>query len=74
MTFSISLYDTASRSVRPFTPLTDKQVKIYSCGPTVYGVQHLGNMRYVFYVDLLKTVLKTLGGYTVTHVMNITDV
>lgn len=74
MPFSISLYDTASRSVRPFTPLTDKQVKIYSCGPTVYGVQHLGNMRYVFYVDLLKTVLKELGWYTVTHVMNITDV
>lgn len=74
MHYPISLYDTLQRSVRPFTPLTDNEVKIYSCGPTVYGIQHLGNMRYVFEVDLLKTVLKHIGWYDVTHVMNITDV
>jgi len=69
----INLYDSLSRSTRAFVPLGDRPVGIYSCGPTVYARQHLGNMRPYVFADLLK---RTLGsaGYAVKHVINITDV
>ena len=70
---SIKLYDSLSRSVRVFAPLGDRPVGIYSCGPTVYARQHLGNMRPYVFADLLR---RTLGsaGHAVKHVINITDV
>ena len=49
-------------------------VGIYSCGPTVYSTQHIGNLRAAFVVDLLKNTLKYVCGYNTKHVMNITDV
>jgi cysteinyl-tRNA synthetase len=69
----LKLYDSLSRSVRVFEPLGNGPVGIYSCGPTVYARQHLGNMRPYVFVDLLR---RTLGsaGYAVKHVINITDV
>lgn len=67
------LYDNYERRLREFVPLTPGKVGLYSCGPTVYDYQHIGNMRTYLFVDGLKRVLK-LNGYTVKHVMNITDV
>jgi len=69
----LKLYDSLSRSVRPFAKLGDRPVGIYSCGPTVYARQHLGNMRPYVFADLLRRTL-TSAGYAVKHVINITDV
>lgn len=69
----MKLYNTASRSVEEFVPIENGKVKMYCCGPTVYGYQHIGNFRSFFFEDILKRVLQ-YNGYDVTHVMNITDV
>ena len=71
--FPIRLYDTRRRAVVPFEPLVPGRVGIYTCGPTVYGPQHLGNMRSQLLPDLLRRVL-AVAGYQVTFVTNITDV
>jgi len=69
----LRLHDTRTRQVQPFRPLHPPTVGIYTCGPTVYGPQHLGNMRSQLFPDLLRRVL-TAAGYEVTYVTNITDV
>ena len=70
----ISLYNTLSRQIEVFQPFNPEQVGIYSCGPTVYGAPHIGNMRKYFLDDLIKNVIKHIWWYNVTHVVNITDV
>jgi len=70
---AIQLHDTRRRAVLPFEPLEDGKVGMYTCGPTVYGPQHLGNMRSQLTPDLLRRVL-AVAGYEVTYVTNITDV
>jgi cysteinyl-tRNA synthetase len=67
------IYNTLSRKVEEFVPLQPGVVTYYSCGPTVYLPQHLGNMRAYLFTDTLKRTLR-LNGYDVRHVMNITDV
>ncbi len=62
-----------SRKVETFVPLDENRVRMYSCGPTVYDYQHIGNMRTYVMNDTLKRVL-LYNGYKVLHVMNITDV
>ncbi len=74
MSQEIILYDTMRRAKVPFVPIDPALVKIYSCGPTVYSEPHLGNLRYFTLADLLRSTLEYIGGYKVTHVMNITDV
>jgi cysteinyl-tRNA synthetase len=70
----LRLYDTYSRSLREFAPLdAGGAVGIYTCGPTVYDYQHIGNYRTFLFEDTLKRVLR-FNGYRVRHVMNITDV
>jgi cysteinyl-tRNA synthetase len=69
----IQFYDTRTRSVRPFEPIEEGRVGIYTCGPTVYGEQHVGNLRSRLFSDLLKRFLLS-EGLEVTHVINITDV
>ena len=70
----LRLYDNFSRSVREFAPLApERPVGVYTCGPTVYDFQHIGNYRTFMFEDTLKRVLR-LNGYRVLHVMNITDV
>jgi cysteinyl-tRNA synthetase len=69
----LQLYDTYTRSIRPFEPLHPPEVGMYSCGPTVYDYPHIGNMRSYLFADTLRRVLKW-NGYPVKHVMNITDV
>ena len=56
----------------PFEPIHEGRAGIYTCGPTVYGPQHLGNMRSQLLPDLLRRTL-TAAGYEVTFVTNITD-
>ncbi len=71
----ISLYNTITRSVEPVTPVDGSQtIRMYSCGPTVYNVAHLGNMRAFVAVDVLQRVLRTVGGFDVRWVMNVTDI
>src|SRR5687768_16775937 len=69
----LRFYDTRTRQVQRFEPLDPPKVGIYTCGPTVYALQHLGNMRSQLFPDLLRRVLLA-AGYDVTHVVNITDV
>lgn len=69
----IRLYNTMSRKLEEFTPITPGHVGFYSCGPTVYWDQHLGNMRTFVNNDIIKRMFLA-NGYTVTHVMNFTDV
>jgi cysteinyl-tRNA synthetase len=68
------LYDNYTRSLREFAPLApDAPVGLYTCGPTVYDYQHIGNYRTFLFEDLLKRVLQW-NGHRVRHVMNVTDV
>ena len=69
----LRFYDTRTRQVQRFEPLAPPAVGIYTCGPTVYAPQHLGNMRPQLYPDVLRRLL-TAAGYDVTYVTNITDV
>ena len=69
----IYLYNTLTKKKEQFIPLDPKEVKIYSCGPTVYKDATIGNMRTNIFQDILRRVLK-YNGYKIKHVMNITDV
>ena len=69
----LKLYDTYTRSVREFEPLHPPEVGLYTCGPTVYDYAHIGNLRTYIFEDVLRRAL-AFNGYTVKHVMNITDV
>lgn len=69
----LSLYNTRTRSKDPFEPIEPGKVGMYTCGPTVYGPQHIGNLRSQLSADLLKRTLLDCG-YEVRHVVNITDV
>lgn len=69
------LHNTLTRTLEKFEPLQgrDSPVKLYCCGPTVYNFAHIGNLRTYIFEDLLRRTLE-YGGYSVHHVMNITDV
>jgi cysteinyl-tRNA synthetase len=70
---ALALRDTLSGEQRPFIPLEAGHVRIYSCGPTVYGPTHIGNFRSFLFADVLVRYLR-YRGLRVTWVMNITDV
>ncbi|MFZ6035840.1 MAG: cysteine--tRNA ligase [Patescibacteria group bacterium] len=70
---TLRLYNTLTRKKEPFTPRHAQQVGLYTCGPTVYNFAHIGNLRTYLFEDILKRVL-VADGYSVNHVMNITDV
>src|SRR5260221_1760471 len=67
------LYKTATRSVVPLELDSQRDVTIYTCGPTVYRPVHLGNLRSYLLADSLKRLLLA-SGYQVRHVNNMTDV
>jgi len=67
------IYNTLTRKKELFTPINKNEVKLYTCGPTVYNYAHIGNLRTYIFEDLLKKSLE-YNGYKVTHVMNVTDV
>ncbi|MDH5716386.1 MAG: cysteine--tRNA ligase [Spirochaetia bacterium] len=70
---SFYFYNTYTKKIDEFIPICDNKVSIYSCGPTVYNLAHIGNFRSYIFSDVLRRSLK-LAGYDVEHVMNITDV
>lgn len=69
----LTLYNSLSREKETFKPLQDGAVSLYTCGPTVYNYPHIGNYRAYIFGDILKRYLK-YSGYTVKHIMNITDI
>jgi cysteinyl-tRNA synthetase len=71
----LKFFNTLSRSLVDFEPLnpTSKEVGLYCCGPTVHDYAHIGNFRTFVFADLVRRSLE-FEGYTVRHVMNITDV
>jgi len=69
----LKLYNTLTRKKEDFKPISGNNVGIYSCGPTVYSYQHIGNLRSYLDWDILKRVLK-FDKYNVKHVINVTDV
>lgn len=69
----IQLYNTLTKKKEPFKPLKDGVVGLYTCGPTVYDLAHIGNFRAYVFEDLLHRYLE-YSGFKVLRVMNITDV
>jgi len=67
------IFNTLTRRLEDFVPREPGRVGLYTCGPTVYDFAHIGNFRTYVWEDLLRRTLKFLG-YTVTQVMNITDI
>ncbi|UOA23704.1 Cysteine--tRNA ligase [Sulfitobacter pontiacus] len=72
---TIKLHNTKTRKREDFTPIDDKNVRMYVCGPTVYDRAHLGNARPVIVFDVLNRLLRHVyGDAHVTYVRNFTDV
>ena len=69
----LKFYNTLTREKENFIPINKEEVRIYSCGPTVYKDATIGNMRTNILMDTLRRVLK-YNGFKLKHVMNITDV
>ncbi len=69
----MQFYNTLTRSKQTFEPIRHGYAGVYSCGPTVYGFAHIGNMRAFLFADVLCRALR-FNGFTVDQVMNITDV
>ena len=69
----MKIYNTLSKSEEEFVPYNGNEVKMYTCGPTVYHYAHIGNLRTYIFEDILEKTLNYLG-YHVKRVMNITDV
>ncbi len=69
----LRLFNSLTRQVEVFRPVHPGEARVYSCGPTVYNYQHIGNMRAYVFADTLGRVLE-FKGYKLTHVINITDV
>ncbi len=69
----IRLFNTLGRELQEFSPLNPGEVKMYTCGPTVWNFPHIGNYRTFLFEDLLRRFLK-YRGYKVTQVMNLTDI
>ena len=69
----LKLYNSLTKRLETFTSLKDKEVSMYTCGPTVYNYAHLGNLRSYIFADILKRTL-VYNGFKVKQVMNITDV
>jgi cysteinyl-tRNA synthetase len=69
----LRLFNSLTRKVEEFRPIRAGEARVYTCGPTVYNDQHIGNMRAYVFADTLGRVL-SWKGYDLSHVVNITDV
>ena len=69
----IYFYNTLTKKKEKFAPIKKDEVRMYSCGPTVYKDATIGNMRTYIMNDIIRRILK-YNGYKIKHVMNITDV
>jgi len=70
---ALRFYNTLSQRLEEFVPADGKTVRMYTCGPTVYSYVHIGNFRTFAFQDILRRTLRARG-FTLDHVMNITDV
>ena len=70
---ALRFYNTLTQQIEPFVPLHGNEVRMYTCGPTVYNYVHIGNLRTFTFQDILRRVLRARG-FELKHVMNITDV
>ena len=70
---SLKFYNTMTREKKIFHRLIQKEVRMYTCGPTVYNYPHIGNYRAYIFADTLKRVLM-YEGFNVKHIMNLTDI
>jgi cysteinyl-tRNA synthetase len=70
---ALRFYNTLTQQAEPFAPLHGNVVRMYTCGPTVYNFAHIGNLRSFTFPDILRRWLRARG-YSLDHVMNITDV
>lgn len=69
----MKFFNTLGRNIQEFEPIDPSNVRMYTCGPTVYNYAHIGNFRAYLFEDLLRRTLE-YHGYKVTQVMNLTDV
>jgi cysteinyl-tRNA synthetase len=69
----LRLFNSLTRQIEPFSPVHPGEARVYTCGPTVYNYQHVGNMRAYVFADTLGRAL-SFKGYDLKHVINITDV
>jgi cysteinyl-tRNA synthetase len=69
----MKIKNTLTKKEEEFKPYDSQKVSLYTCGPTVYNYPHIGNYRAYVFGDILKRTLSYLG-YTVNHIMNITDI
>ncbi|HEU4967692.1 cysteine--tRNA ligase [Sphingomonas sp.] len=69
----LRLFNSLTRSIETFEPVHPGEARVYTCGPTVYNFQHVGNMRAYVFADTLGRVL-SFKGYKLHHIINITDV
>lgn len=78
MTTPLTLYNSLTRNPELFQPLDPANIRVYSCGPTVYNYAHIGNLRAYVFTDTLSRTLTwkapAMGWGTLTHIINITDV
>ena len=70
----IKIYDTMTRSLRDFVPLTENVVNMYVCGPTVYNYPHIGNARPIIVFDTLKKNISNDNVEIIEMNNNINDV
>ena len=69
----LKLFNSLTRQLETFQPIHPGEARVYTCGPTVYNYQHIGNMRAYVFADVLGRTL-SFKGYDLTHIINITDV
>lgn len=72
--YPLKVFNSLTRSLTPFVPMSGKQVLVYACGPTVYSDSHLGHARTYLSLDIIRRILTKYFKYDVLMVMNITDV
>ncbi|MFA5841022.1 MAG: cysteine--tRNA ligase [Candidatus Paceibacterota bacterium] len=70
---ALKFYNTLTKEKDIFSPIDPKEVRVYTCGPTVYNYTHIGNLRSFFFADLVRRTLQ-YSGFKVKQVMNITDI
>jgi len=70
---TLRLYNSLTKKKEIFKPISKREVRMYSCGPTVYNYIHIGNHRTFLMSDFLKRTLK-FNKHNIKHIMNITDI
>jgi cysteinyl-tRNA synthetase len=70
----LKLLNSLTEQLEPFAPVEGRNVKWYTCGPTVYDMSHMGHARAYLTFDILRRVLEDYFGYNIQYQMNITDI